>query len=83
MKTYTTYIASPAMSYGMPGYDDALAASIEVNKILRDSEESSFITGDSLAESTTKRAMQRELDSCRADVRGNLVVDVVISEIGE
>lgn len=80
MKTYTTYIASPAMSYGMPGYDDALAGSIEINKILRDAQESSFITGDALAESTTRRAMQREIDSCHPEIRGNLVVEVVISE---
>lgn len=83
MKTYTTYIARPAMSYGMPGYNDALAAAIAVNKILQDGDESSFITGDALAESTTQRAMQRELDSCHDDIRGNLVVEVVISEIDE
>ena len=81
--TFTTYIARPAMAYGQPGYDDALAAAAAINKSLGDSGESSFMVGDEAADHSAYRAMQRELDSCAPIIRGNLYVDSTSAEIDE
>lgn len=83
MTTFTTYIARPVMSYGQPGYEDALAAASAINKSLGDSGESSFIAGDESADYSAYRAMQRELDSCHPAIRAGLMVDKTTAELDE
>jgi hypothetical protein len=81
MSTFTTYRAVPAMSYGQPGYENAIAAASAINRNLGDSGEASFQTGDEFAARSAWRAVEREMDSCHPDIRANLVVEETTVDI--
>ena len=83
MSTFTTYRAVPAMSYGQPGYENAIAAASAINRILGDAGESSFPTGDEFAARSAWLAVEREMSSCHPDIRENLVVEETTVEIEE
>ena len=78
-----TYEVAVNLKYGQPGYDDALAAATAINRGIADSGESSFISGDDLADYSACKAIRREIDSCDEYIRGDLRIETYFSDIEE